>query len=54
LYVRDRDGKSWRAESYMVERFIREVPEDERAVWSWSWPGYVDTLKVDTPVVRRA
>jgi hypothetical protein len=30
LYVRDRDGKSWRAEGYMVERFIREVPEDER------------------------
>ena len=32
LYVRDRDGESWRAEGYMVERFIREVPEDERAV----------------------
>ena len=32
LYVRDRDGKSWRAEGYMVERFIREVPKDERAV----------------------
>jgi len=32
LFVRDRDGKSWRAEGYMVERFVREVPEGERAV----------------------
>jgi len=32
LYVRDRDGKTWRAEGYMVERFVREVPEDEQAV----------------------
>jgi len=32
LFVRDRDGKSWRAEGYMVERFVREVPEDERKI----------------------
>ena len=32
LFVRDSDGRTWRAEGYMVERFIREVPEDERAV----------------------
>ena len=32
LYVRDSDSKSWRAEGYMVERFVREVPEDEREI----------------------
>jgi hypothetical protein len=32
LFVRDGDGKSWRAEGYMVERFVREVPVDEREI----------------------
>jgi len=32
IFVRDRWGKSWRAEGHQVERCIREVPEDERAI----------------------
>lgn len=32
LFVRQSDGTSFRAEGYMVERFIREVPETEREV----------------------
>jgi len=30
LFVRGRDGVSFRAEGWMVERYIRLVPEDER------------------------
>lgn len=32
LFVRQNDGTSFRAEGYMVEKFVREVPEDERAI----------------------
>ena len=32
LFVRDRWGKSWRAEGYMVEWLVREVPADERDI----------------------
>ena len=32
LFVRGNDGKSFRAEGYMVEKFVREVPEDEREI----------------------
>lgn len=30
IFCRGKDGKTFRGEGYMVERFIREVPEDER------------------------
>jgi len=32
LFVRDRWGKSWGAKGYQVERFVREVPEEERHI----------------------
>jgi len=32
LFVRGRDGVSFRAEGYQVERLVREVPEDEREI----------------------
>lgn len=32
LFVRDRWGKSWRAEGHQVAQFIREVPEDQRGI----------------------
>jgi|SRR5450756_1432423 len=32
LFVRGNEGTSWRAEGYMVERLVREVPEDEREI----------------------
>ncbi|PKQ16736.1 MAG: hypothetical protein CVT67_02900 [Actinobacteria bacterium HGW-Actinobacteria-7] len=32
LFVRDHKGNTWQARGHMVERLVREVPEDERAI----------------------
>lgn len=32
LIVRGKDGKSFRAEGWMVEKFVREVPKEEREI----------------------